>query len=74
MTVTFPTLPRGTIVSPRLVRVSGDLVSSLGGPTQRITRLGSRYAADVELPTLDPDCGARWLACPLAAEANSRPP
>lgn len=69
MTVAFPALPRGTVVSPHLVRVGGDLVSALGGPTQRITRLGSRYAASVELPTLDPVCAGRWLACPLQAEA-----
>jgi len=70
MPVTFPTIPRGTTFTPRLVRVSGDLTSPLGGPTQRITRLGSRYAADVALPSLDAACAARWLACPLRAEAE----
>jgi len=67
--ITFPIAPRGTKVTPRLVRTGGDLVSALGGPTQRITRIGSRYAAQVELPTLDADCAAKWLACPLLAEA-----
>lgn len=69
MTVPFPALPRGAVVSPHLVRVGGDLVSALGGPTQRITRLGSRYAASVELPSLDPVCAGAWLACSLQAEA-----
>ena len=63
MTIQFPPLPRGTVVSPRLVRVGGDLLSSLGGPTQRISRSGSRYAAEVALPILDPVCAALWLAC-----------
>jgi hypothetical protein len=70
MTVVFPRCPRGTVVTPRLVRVGGDLVSSLGGPTQRITRVGTRYAVEVELPTLDAACAARWLACPLAADTS----
>jgi len=70
MTVALPPVPRGATVNPRLVRVSGDLVSPLGGPTQRITRLGSRYAADVELPTLDADCAARWIGAALQAEAE----
>lgn len=69
MTVLFPLCPRGTVVTPRLMRRSGDLVSSLGGPTQRITRVGSRYAAQIRLPTLDAECAARWVACPLYAEA-----
>ena len=68
--IQLPPVPRGTVVTPQLVRVSGDLVSPLGGPTQRITRLGSRYAASVELPSLDAACAARWLACPLRAEAE----
>jgi len=68
--IVFPVVPRGTVVTPQLVRTSGDLVSTLGGPTQRITRLGSRYAASVELPSLDAECAAKWLACPLRAEAE----
>jgi len=70
MTVLFPILPRGAVVTPRLVRYGGDLISSLGGPTQRISRFGTRYAVTVELPTLDAVCAGRWLACPLAAEAH----
>jgi hypothetical protein len=66
--IQLPTLPRGTTVNPKLVRYGGDLVSSLGGPTQRITRPGTRYAADIGLPTLDPDCAAKWLAVPLQAD------
>jgi hypothetical protein len=67
--ILLPPLPRGSSLTTRLVRVGGDLVSTLGGPTQRITRIGSRFAADVQLPTLDAECAGRWLACPLRAEA-----
>jgi hypothetical protein len=69
MTVAFPVVPRGTVLTPHVVRVGGDLVSVLGGPTQRITRVGTRYAMDVSLPTLDPACAALWLAAPLTADA-----
>lgn len=68
--ILLPVLPRGSIVKPRLVRYGGDLTSVLGGPTQRITRPGTRYAVDITLPTLDPDCAALWLAAPLEADAE----
>jgi hypothetical protein len=68
--ISLPILPRGSTVKPRLVRWGGDLTSALGGPTQRITRPGTRYAVDVELPTLDADCAARWLAATLEADAE----
>jgi hypothetical protein len=67
--IQFPTLPRGATVKPKLVRFGGDLVSSLGGPTQRITRPGTRYAAEIGLPTLDADCAAEWLSTSLQADA-----
>jgi hypothetical protein len=70
--IQFPVIPRGAVVTPQLVRTSGDLISTLGGPTQRITRLGSRYAAAVELPSLDAECAGRWLSCPLQAEAEGQ--
>jgi hypothetical protein len=66
--IQFPTLPRGAGVKPKLVRYGGDLVSSLGGPTQRITRPGTRYGADITLPTLDAPCAAEWLAVALQAD------
>ncbi|HEY1878432.1 MAG TPA: hypothetical protein VGG68_00720 [Caulobacteraceae bacterium] len=69
MTIVLPPPPRGAVVTPRLVRTGGDLTSTLGGPTQRITRVGSRYACDIQLPPLDADCAASWLACQLEAEA-----
>lgn len=69
MTVTLPQPPRGTVITPHLVRTGGDLVSTLGGPTLRITRVGSRYAADVQLPPLEADCAGLWLGAILEAEA-----
>jgi hypothetical protein len=67
--IQLPPLPRGSAVKPKLIRYGGDLVSSLGGPTQRITRPGTRYAADVQLPTLDPGCAAQWVGAALQADA-----
>jgi hypothetical protein len=70
VTVQLPFIPRSATLTPHLVRVGGDLTSTLGGPTQRITRIGTRYSADVSLPPLDADCAAQWLACMLEAEAS----
>jgi hypothetical protein len=70
VSVAFPILPRGTTLGARLVRYGGDLVSVLGGPTQRIARLGSRYLVEVQLPTLDAECAGRWLGAVLQAEAR----
>jgi hypothetical protein len=67
--IQLPTVPRGTTLKPKLIRYGGDLTSSLGGPTQRIVRLGSRYAVEVGLPSLDAVCGAEWVSCALQAEA-----
>lgn len=69
MSVALPELPRAARFAPRLIRAGGDLKSSLGGPTQRISRLGSRYAVDVALPTMDLACGQAWVAAQLQAEA-----
>jgi hypothetical protein len=66
--IQLPTLPRGASLKPKLTRYGGDLTSVLGGPTQRITRPGTRYACDVGLPTLDADCGARWVGALLQAD------
>lgn len=70
MSVDLPQLPRLAKYAPRLIRAGGDLKSTMGGPTQRISRLGSRYMVGVELPTMDLDCGQAWVAAQLKAEAE----
>ncbi len=67
MTISLPALPRMTAVSPRLLDFGGTLTPPLGGPEQRILRLGSRFEVDVELPQMDEDCAMAWIAARLAA-------
>jgi hypothetical protein len=69
MTVPLPLLPKQAQVAPKVVRYGGDLVSALGGPTQRISRIGTRFAVDVQLPTLDAACAGRWIAAMNKADA-----
>ena len=55
MTVAVTNLPTSPIYvtgSPRLVSYATDQKSSLGGNTQRLTRLGSRFAIDVQYPPM----------------------
>jgi len=49
MAITLPPLPRPWRASPTLVDFGADLTPPLGGPIQRVTRLGSRFKL-----TLDP--------------------
>ena len=66
--ISLPALSRLATVKPRLIRFGADLTPSLGGPVQRLNRLGSRWAVDVAVPSLT-YAGARlWLGARLEAE------
>lgn len=68
--VSLPAIPRLAKISPKLIRFGGDLTSAMGGPTQRLARLGSRFAITVGLPTMDLRCAETWIAARLQAEAE----
>lgn len=68
MPVVLPQLPRGAVATPRLISFGGDLTPTLGGPVQRIVRVGSRYAIDVEMPTLDGQCARDWISALIDCE------
>jgi hypothetical protein len=53
----------------RLIQFGGELTPVLGGPIQRIDRLGSRFALDINLPPMrvEPD-GRRMIAKLLRAK------
>jgi hypothetical protein len=70
--VALPTLPRLAKITPKLVRFGGDLTSITGGPTQRVSRLGTRFSIQVDLPTMDAACAATWIAAQLQAEAEGK--
>lgn len=69
--VTLPALPKGAKINARLIRFGSDLTPTLGGPVQRVSRLGSRFALDVELPPLLAADARAWVAARLKAEAEN---
>lgn len=70
MSVTLPSLPRGASVAPRLIDFGATLRPPLGGPVQRIGRLGSRFAVDVRLPPLSLTDARSFLARQIKAKTT----
>lgn len=52
MAITLPTTVLPAVGRPALRRFGGDLTPSTGGPNQRFTRLGSRFALDLTWPAM----------------------
>ncbi len=52
MSVTLPILPANWSSKPKLLSFNGRLRPGLGGAEQRIQRLGTRWAIDIEVPPL----------------------
>lgn len=66
----LPQLPKATRLNVRVIEFGNDLTSILGGPSQRLMRMGSRHAVDVALPPLDLACARTWLAARNKAQAE----
>jgi hypothetical protein len=60
MSVTLPTSPSPRALTPRLITARAELRSAFGGSTQRINRLGSRWAFDVELAPMAASGARTW--------------
>lgn len=61
--VELPDHPYCRTASPRLLDWGADLIPPLGGAVQRISRLGSRYALDVEMPPMPAEpTGRIWVS------------
>ena len=71
MPVLLPVLPALASIKPRLISYRADLTPALGGPMQRVNRVGSRFAVDVQMPSLAGDCARAWLASRMKAEATN---
>lgn len=71
MSVALPTAPRGTKWTPRFMRYGGDLTPVLGGPVQRIGRLGTRFSYQVDLPPMSKAIAAAWIAAIAQADATN---
>lgn len=72
MPIDLPALPRQATLEVRLQDFGGDLTPVLGGPVQRLSRLGSRLAVEVTLPTLDLACARTWIAARMRAKAEGQ--
>lgn len=59
MSVQLPTSPGIQSAKPRLLDFGLLLTPPLGGPAQRLNRLGNRYAIDVSLPPLEATTAGR---------------
>src|SRR6476660_9507736 len=61
MAVTLPTTPSPNNAEPRLRDWGADQVPSLGGPAQRLSRLGNRFAVDYEMPPMEYATAMAWI-------------
>ena len=61
MSVTLPTSPSPSSITPRLITTRGELRSAFGGSMQRISRTGSRWAFDVVMPPMTAATALEWV-------------
>ena len=61
MSVTLPTSPAPSSITPRLITTRGELRSAFGGSMQRISRTGSRWAFDVVMPPMTAATALEWV-------------
>ncbi len=67
--VTLPSSPAPSGATYTLVSKATEMSGPLGGPTQRVLRVGSRFKVEFELPALKYGDARQWLARFIAAEA-----
>lgn len=68
MAVALPALPKESTVKERYIGFSATLTPAIGGSSQEVQRLGSRFGLDVTLPTLAYDDARAWTAARLKAK------
>lgn len=61
MAIALPTDVGPVKMTPRLLDWGSDQAPVLGGPLQRISRMGSRHAVDVEMPPMDYADAMAWV-------------
>lgn len=71
MSITLPTCPVPTDFQPMLRDFGGVLTPFLGGPEQRINRLGTRFGLRLTLPPMGPDEGMAYIARLLRGRADT---
>lgn len=68
MSITLPTTPAPRSITPRLITARGELRSAFGGSTQRVSRTGSRWVYDVELPPMTAATALAWVTALTEAD------
>lgn len=68
--LTLPAAPQYNAGQPYLFSQAQDLVSPLGGATQRVIRLGTRFGIDVTYPAMKYGDGMVFLSRMIQAETN----
>jgi hypothetical protein len=71
MGVELPAWPGPRDLAFRLISKRRDLEPTFGGPTTRVQRLGSKWAADVTLPPLSYEDAMAWVAALTRAEGDT---
>lgn len=71
MPIQLPIVPLTADIKSQLVTNRADLKPVLGGPFQRVNRLGSRHRIEVSIPALGAACARTWLAARAKAEAEN---
>ena len=71
MAITLPTSPAPRKWEPRPVSYRTNQTPVLGGPENRIGRLGTRWAVDVEIPPMRYTAAMAWLSAFSQAEDDT---
>jgi hypothetical protein len=71
LAVALPTDIAPIAYNPSLIDFGGELTPILGGPVQRINRLGDRWAVEVTLPPLKGDEARIWISRLTHGRASS---
>lgn len=68
--IDLPTTPLAQSATPRYVDFGSIQKSVLGGPDQRINRLGNRFAVDYKMPPMNADDAALWVGRLIRAKGE----
>jgi hypothetical protein len=62
MSVLLPDMPGPSGTAPRVIDFGTILRPPLGGPDQRMNRIGNRYGVDVSMPVMEPEVARVWIS------------
>lgn len=71
MPVSLPSWPLPASTTMRQMVFGNDLTPTMGGPTMRIQRLGSRFSMEVAMPMMSYDDARTWIAAFLRSDTET---